>query len=361
MIIHVITGLGIGGAEAMLVQVAGALNARGIPQHVVCLVGRGENAKRLEDQGVQVSSLDMHGFYNSLFALFKLCLIVARVRPSTIQGWMYHGNLMAALAHRLSPGQAHRKLYWGLRASNMDDLRYGWINKLCARISHWPNIVIANSQAGALSHEKIGYRPRRIEIIANGIDTRRFHPDNVLRTKMRAELGIASNAVVAIHVARVDPMKDHAIFLAAMKNKSSVVGLLVGAGTQNLTVPPNVHALGVRNDVERLYPAADIVVSSSAFGEGFSNVIAEGMSAGLRPVVTDVGDARVIVGDTGRLVPPGDVAALAEAIDAEAVASPEERSSRGLRARARIQENFSIAKAIDAFANLYAAQISEGA
>ncbi len=53
-----------------------------------------------------------------------------------------------------------------------------------------------------------------------------------------------------------------------------------------------------------LYPIADIVVSSSAFGEGFSNAVAEGMSAGLIPVATDVGDTMRIIGDTGHLVPP---------------------------------------------------------
>jgi glycosyltransferase involved in cell wall biosynthesis len=102
----------------------------------------------------------------------------------------------------------------------------------------------------------------------------------------------------------------------------------------------------------RLYAAADIVVSTSAFGEGFSNAIAEGMSAGLLPIATDVGDARRIIADTGRVVPPADPPALASAI-AQECASPQDLAAKGLCARARIAENFSVAKFVDAFARLY--------
>ncbi len=130
---------------------------------------------------------------------------------------------------------------------------------------------------------------------------------------------------------------------------------MVGAGTEALPLPSNVRALGLRRDTERLYAAADIVASTSAFGEGFSNVIAEGMSAGLVPVATDVGDARRIVGDTGWIVPPRDPDAFAAAVDEAARLPAAERQRRGLAARARIVENFTPSRAADAFARLYAA------
>ncbi len=77
------------------------------------------------------------------------------------------------------------------------------------------------------------------------------------------------------------------------------------------------------------------------------------MSAGLVPVGTDVGDTFRIVGDTGRVVAPGDPEALAAAIAAEGARSPEERARRGLAARARILENFALERAIDSFMGLY--------
>lgn len=352
-ILHVITGLGIGGAETILVQVAAALAARGMSQHVVCLTGRGENLEPLEAKGIPVNCLDVRNAYDAPAALFQLCRIFNRKRPSIVQGWMYHGNLMAAFAHRMTPGRSRRRLYWGLRASNMDTKRYGWINGACARVSHWPDVIVANSQAGARWHVDTGYRPRRLEVIANGVDTHLFRPDDKLRQQVRSELRLAPDVFLAIHVARVDPMKDHQTFLSAMAKAPSTFGLLVGDGTQALSLPTNVQALGPRRNLEQIYCAADIVVSSSAFGEGFSNAIAEGMSAGLVPIATDVGDARMIVADTGHIVMPGDSEAMAAAIKAEAGAPREVQVSRGIAARERIRKHFAIETTIAAFENLY--------
>jgi glycosyltransferase involved in cell wall biosynthesis len=138
-----------------------------------------------------------------------------------------------------------------------------------------------------------------------------------------------------------------------MTSLPDVFGLMVGAGTKGLVCPPNVRALGARRDVERVYAAADLVVSSSAYGEGFSNVLAEGMSAGLVPVATDVGDAVIIIGPTGHVVAPRNPAALAAAIKTEAAFSPDQQRDRGLQARARIVGSFARGRAIEAYARLY--------
>jgi glycosyltransferase involved in cell wall biosynthesis len=190
-------------------------------------------------------------------------------------------------------------------------------------------------------------------VIYNGTDTDRFQPNPAIRAAQRERLGIPADALVAIHVARVDPMKDHQTFLQAMAGLPNVFGILVGAGTDRLEIPANVRALGFRSDLPSLYPLADIVVSSSAFGEGFSNAIAEGMSAGLVPVATDVGDASHIAGEVGRLVPAQAAPALREAIAALAQLSPAERARQGQLARQRIVDNFTLDRAVDAFSSLY--------
>jgi len=225
---------------------------------------------------------------------------------------------------------------------------------LSSLLSGMPDVVVANSEAGAAFHRARGFRPKRMIMIGNGVDVDRFRPDPAEGQRLRAELGIAGDMLVVIHVARVDPMKDHENFVAAMAELPSVAGLMVGDGTQGLRVPPNVRALGVRAAAEVPYAAADIVASTSAFGEGFSNAIAEGMSAGLVPVATDVGDARRIVGDTGFVVPPRDPRAFAAAIGKIAALSAAERRSRGQAARERIAANFTLARSVEAYAQLYA-------
>jgi glycosyltransferase involved in cell wall biosynthesis len=148
-------------------------------------------------------------------------------------------------------------------------------------------------------------------------------------------------------------MKDHQTFLQAMTDLPNVLGILVGAKTNQLVIPANVTALGFRSDLPSLYPLADIVVSSSAFGEGFSNAIAEGMSAGLVPVATDVGDACHIVGDVGQVVPAQSPAALREAIAAVSRLSLADRVRQGQRARERVVKNFALDRAVDSFCALY--------
>jgi glycosyltransferase involved in cell wall biosynthesis len=354
-VLHVITGLGVGGAEAMLVQIAAALQRRGIAQHVVGLTGLDARAADLRASGIDVTVLGMASPASLLAAVPVLRRTVKRVRPRVIQGWMYHGNIAASLCHYACGGRRGRKLFWNLRASNMDSARYGAVIRCGSLLSRGVDVVVSNSEAGIAFHRGHGFRSKQFEVIDNGIDTDRFRPDAAMRKQVRAELDIPGDKAVVVNVARVDPMKDHATFLAAMAQVPDAVGLLVGMGTTELPLPPNVRALGLRRDVDRLLTAGDIVASTSAFGEGFSNAVAEGMSAGLVPVVTDVGDARRIVGDTGGVVPAGDVAAVARAIAKEVAISAEERSARAGRARARIVENFSLARAADRYQRLYAA------
>src|SRR5262249_58749927 len=98
--------------------------------------------------------------------------------------------------------------------------------------------------AGVNSHLARGYRPQRAEGVANGIDIKEFRPDAAARHAVRTELGIADDAIVLAHVARVDAMKDHGSFLAAMAELPDFSAVLIGAGTENLPAAPNVLRLG---------------------------------------------------------------------------------------------------------------------
>lgn len=326
----------------MLVALCRALVARGIPQIVVSLTEGGPNAPVLEGLGARVVTLAPRGLAGAPASILALARLIRRERPAVVQGWLYHGDLFAALAHRLAGAPRRILLAWGLRNSDIDHARYGRLLSIGARLSRWPGLVVSNSRAGVDFHLAQGYRPRRVAVIANGIDTHRFRPDSPTRRAVRAELGLAEGALVAIHAARVDPMKDHAGLLAAAAQVPQIAFLLVGAGTEALELPANARALGRRDDPERIAAAGDIVVSSSAFGEGFSNALAEGMAAGLVPVATDVGDARLILGPGGRCVPPSDPAALALALRRIAHMSGGERVAAGAAARARIETAFGV-------------------
>jgi glycosyltransferase involved in cell wall biosynthesis len=358
-VLHVISGLGGGGAEAQLVQIASALQQSGIPQHVASLTGRGIYGAALDAAGVDVTFLDLRGTTGLFGGLARLVGLARRLQPRAVQGWMYHGDLAATLAHRLARLGPRVPLYWGLRCSDMDLAHYSMqlraVVRACVLLSGAPDLVVANARRGLEAHVHRGYQPRATLVIPNAVDVDRFAPDAGRRTAMRTRFGFAQGETVFALVARVDPMKDHAGFLDVLSQHPKLRGLLVGAGTEALDLPTNVVALGRREDVSEILAAADAIVLCSAFGEGFSNALVEGMAAGLPPIATDVGDARTIVGQTGWIVPPRDRAALGAAMRAFAAESAEARVARGNAARAHIVDGFSAATAVASYRKLYGA------
>ena len=356
-IVYVTAGLGGGGAEAMLARLATARPGVAGEITIVTLLPAEAHMTRLRAAGVEVIELRFDKPGGIATGLLKLARLIAERRPDIVQGWMYYGDLAALVALALSGRRRQTHLVWSIRCSAMDWRSYGVLLALvvraCAVLSRWPDLVTANSAVGLKSHLALGYHPRRAQVVANGIDIVEFQPDAVARRAVRTELGIAEDAIVLAHVARVNPMKDHGSFLAAMAALPDLCALVIGAGTEKLPAAPNLFRLGRRCDVARLFAGADFVVSSSRFGEGFSNVLAEGMACGLPAVATDVGDAKLIVGDAGLVVPPGSPDALAAAIRTLAAESPAARAERGSRARARIVENFAMGHAIERYVELY--------
>jgi len=266
-----------------------------------------------------------------------------------LQSWMYHADFMATLALYLSGRRKKTRLIWGIRCSDMNLPDYSPILRLtiglCKLLSPRPDLVTVNSRAGRDYHIQAGYHPQEILVFENGYDLSIFGRPAGTRERIRKELGIPEDATVLIAIARVDPMKDWQNFLDAFSTLPDVYAITVGEGTRNLTDLPHLKRLGRRNDVLDLLAASDIFISSSAYGEGFSNALAEAMASNLPVVATDVGDAAYITGDGGIVIPARDNKALADAIW-RLVAEPETARQMGKMARKRIENKFSIKKTL---------------
>lgn len=340
----------------MLAALVAAPRETPFAQSVADLLGDGALAPEIRAAGVPVHEIGLAGPWGVPRAVAALSRLIRALRPAAVQTWMYYADLLGLWALERSGRRGATRLYWGIRCSDMDQSRYGralrWTIAACARRAGRPDAVIANSFAGREFHSKLGYAPRAFAVIPNGVDTARFRPDPEARRRVRGELGLAERAFVALHAARVDPMKDHATLLETARRCPDAAFLAVGKGTEALA-GANLRGLGARADMPALYAAADAVLSTSAFGEGFSNVLAEGMAAGLPAVATDVGDARRIVGAAGAVVPPRDPGALAAEIARLARAGADERAALGAAARARVEERFSLARCVAAFDALH--------
>ena len=364
-ILHVITGLETGGAEAMLAKLVAGMDRTRFTNSVVSLTDRGELGASIESSGVPVHCLNMPRGWPDLRGVPRLVRLIKTFQPTMVQSWLYHADLLSLIAAWIA---GPVPLVWNLRCSNMDLEEYPYQTRLVQRVlslcSHMPAAVVANSLAGQKYHHRLGYRPRRWEVISNGFDTNRFQPDHSVGPKLRKELGVPEDTVLLALIARVDPMKDHAMFLAAAGQvaaaRANVHFVLVGKGTETLIprvaelgLSGRVHFLGLHRHIDRLIPGIDILCLSSAFGEGFPNVLGEAMAAGVPCVATDVGDIRLIIGNAGVVVPPRDPQAYAMTLIDLIDRGSSVRHALGQEARAWIQAEYSLARVITRYETLY--------
>lgn len=353
-VLHIITGLRRGGAEAMLVKLLGALDPARFRNSVVVLAERGPLAGAVEALGVPVTALGMRAKLDPL-PLMRLTSLIRRAKPDVIQTWLYHADIAGLAAAGLAGSRD--RLIWNIRCSSLDFTQYPATTRLVVRLaaflSHLPAAIIVNSHAGRLAHERLGYRPRRWIEIPNGFDLTRWRPDGTARARLGTLLRIPADALIVGMVARRDPMKDHATFIAALalaaQRLPGIRGVLVGGGTEEFAPLAAEHGLGdrlailgERGDLPALLPGFDALCLSSAFGEGFPNAIGEAMAAGVPCIATDVGDNAAIIGDTGSIVPPRQPQAMAEALAALLEAPAGSRRLLGERARARIAERYGL-------------------
>jgi glycosyltransferase involved in cell wall biosynthesis len=329
-VLHIISGLNNGGAEAVLFRLATVSQKGGDHHHVVSLMDRGIYADRLEEAGVVVSTLNMPRGRVTLGGLIYLYQLIKRVNPDVVQTWMYHADLIGGVLARLA---GIKVIVWGVHHANFDPDKNSrmtlLIAKTCARLSKIvPTKIVSCSVMSSKLHQDIGYCLNKFVVIPNGYPLDKLRPDTRDRFTVRQELKIASNIFVLGMVARFDPQKDHQNLIKALghlkQKDQKFVCLLVGFGMDennsflmaelsNAGVREQVKLLGLRNDIPAVMNALDVHVLAS-LGEAFPNVLAEAMACGTPCVSTNVGDAALIVGDFGWIVPARNPVALADGL-----------------------------------------------
>jgi glycosyltransferase involved in cell wall biosynthesis len=355
---HIITGLECGGAEMMLYKLLHRLEGE-IAAEVISLTDDGSLGPSIRQLGVPVNVLGMRRGLPNPWAVGKLAQHLRRSRPNVVQTWMYHADLLGGLATKLGGAVP---LAWGIRQSNLDPVHSKRLTRLtvrlCARLSDGlPQRIVCCSKEAARIHVEMGYAKEKITIIPNGFDLEAFRPDPGARTTLRRELGLAEEAPLIGMVARFDAQKDHQTFIGAaalvLRRRPDVKFVFVGDGAtdSNVTLLGWLRAAGVadrflllgrREDVTAVLNALDIASLSSAFGEGFPNVVGEAMACGVPCVVTDVGDSAWLVGGAGRVVPARNPEALARAWLDLLESDSSERRAIGAIGRARVSEQFEI-------------------
>lgn len=368
-IVFIITGLSTGGAEMMLFKVLERLDRQRFAPHVISLTTLGELAPRIAALGIPIEAMGMKPGLPSPAGFFRLVRRIKHLNPDVVHTWMYHADLLGGLAARLAGISA---IGWCIRNSNLDKGKTKFSTRavvgLCAFISKWvPLRILSCSEQARQVHVACGYAAEKMVLVPNGFDLTRFKPDNDARLQIRDELGITDQTPLVGLIGRFDPQKNHGGFFEAAgvlhRHMPHVHFVLAGQGIdmgnaalmQAMTqagVLANTHLLGLRNDMPALMAALDVLASSS-YGEAFPNVLGEAMACGVPCVVTDVGDSAYIVGDTGRVVSPGDMTGLAATLENLLALPLTKKSDLGERARARVAKHFEIGSVVRQYEEYY--------
>lgn len=367
-ILHIITGLADGGAEAAMYRlIAHDLSNQ---HYVVSLTGEGKYGPMLMEIRAKVVTLNMPRQWLTIEGLKHLWRILKSIQPDVVQTWMYHANLVGGIIAYMTGVP----VVWGIHNSTLapGQIAYATIvvARVCGPLSRVvPSRIVACARRAAEVHASLGYDAGRMVVIPNGYDLARFAPDMEARARLRNEWNVTDDTPLLGMVARFDPLKDHNNLLRALAllraQGTAFQMILIGTkvdrdnkalqaqiATANLS--KEVRLIGPRRDIPAVMNALDIHVLSSR-AEAFPNVLAEAMACGTPCVATDVGDAALIVGDTGWIVPPRSPEALAQGLGA-ALTAWQDRSGwteRQRRARQRIEEHFAIASMVERYREVW--------
>jgi sugar transferase (PEP-CTERM/EpsH1 system associated) len=362
-ICHVIYRLDTGGLENGLVNLINRMDRSRFEHAVVCVDRSGPFSERITRPGVPVVELRKRagfeaGFYRRAWRAFRT------LAPDLVHTRNTAG-LDAILPARLA---GVRTVLHGEHGRTADDpagtnSRHNRLRRLHAPLV--ARFTTVSSDLAGWLETTVGIPPDKIEVLMNGVDVERFSPAAVAR---RAALPqIPGDAVVVGAVGRLDPVKGHDVLIDAVARltaagEGSVHLVIVGEGPERTrlaaqlrgaALAARVHLVGERGDVPALLRACDVFCLPS-LAEGISNTVLEAMATGLPVVATAVGGNRELVvdGETGRLIPASDPAALAAALQ-PLVSDAGLRRRWGAAARCRACEQFSLEAMVRRYAACY--------
>jgi len=362
-IIHIITGLGDGGAENSLYKICKYDN---LNEHIVIsLQGIGKYFPLLKKIGITVYCININFF--SIFKFFRIIKLLRLLKPDVVQTWLVHGDFIGGIAARLS---GIKNIVWNVRYSNFEVGKAKLLTivliKILAKLSFLlPKLIVVVSKSAKKTCKKLGYCKKKLRLITNGYNLSTLKPNKYQKSYLRKIIKIKKKIPLIGTVARYDPKKDHinllkALSLVRLKNIDFFC-VLIGSGINKININlireirrlklnNNIKLFGAKNNIQQVMNGLDLHIQSSRYGEGFPNVVAEAMACGTPCVVTNVGDAAFIVGKTGWVVPPKNPFKLAKAIE-EALSEVNSKhwKKRSNQSRLRIKENFDIEKMLNSF------------
>lgn len=316
-IIFFITGLGMGGAEKVVCELADKLYEKGNEISIVYFTG---NVLRRPSNNIEIKKFPLKMGISSVVEFKKLLDYIKDKSPDVIHAHMFHANIMARMikffynkvrvictSHSNYEGGALRMKIYALTEG---------LCEVHTNVS--ANAAQALMKAGAV-------RNKEIIPIYNGIETKKYLNIPNIKEKKKRELGYKNTDKLIVSIGRIDIPKDYPTLLKAFKllldSDKDLKLLIVGDGpkkdemvnlAKHLNIEKEVAFLGIRYDIVELLNVSDIFVSSSAW-EGFGLAILEAMLCE-KPIVATRTDGAIELLPPDCLVDCNDEFKLSESI-----------------------------------------------
>jgi glycosyltransferase involved in cell wall biosynthesis len=366
-LLKVVPTLMCGGTENQVMALCRSFERERIDLEMACLRRIGPFVKEIDDRGIPLVEYRLESFrsLSTIPQQAKFARHLVRRGTEIVHAYNFYGNVFAIPPARLVGAP--------VIIASIRDLGL-YLTPMQKRVQRYAcqfaDCIVVNAEAVKDWLVRDGYDPAQIVVIPNGVDMSRF---NVPREPMRfrKELGIAADAPIVAVVSRLDRRKglEHFLEAAAIVAKQAPDArfLVVGetppfdptyldelkALAARVALGDRVIFTGLRSDVPALLGSVTVAVMPS-LNEALSNALLESMASGAPVVATRVGGTpeAVVDGETGLLVPPGDVASLAASIQ-HLLDAPALGARLGRAAQTLIEERFSIARMASATENLY--------
>lgn len=359
-VVHIVNNLHYGGMERVIAEITRRTDRSEFETHVLGLQFIGHFGEGLEDFATLHVADPMPRW--SMLYPGTLASQLKRIAPDVVH--MHSGVWYKAVTAAAMAGVPYR-----IFTDHGREAGEPWLHRVVDNLaSRRTDAVVCVSAELRDRVARIVRYPSQIRVIHNGVDTQHYSPQ-CDDGDFRREIGVDASTPIVGSVGRLEPVKGYRVMVEAFARllKTSpdaprLVLVLVGDGSERsalestaatLGVSDAVHFMGWRSDIERI-SRAFTVFGMSSHSEGTSVSLLEAMSAGLCPVVTNVGGNAAVLGPAlkHRLVPPSDPDALAEALS-HALSDRAARERDSAIARTRVIADFGLESMVRQYEALY--------
>lgn len=364
-VLFLIYGLKYGGAEKLLIPLAGYFNSGRFRSAVIALTCGGPVEDELRQAGIEVLVVRRDGKF-TIFNLFQLINIVRKKKADIIHSHLMNADIWGGIAAK-SLGVKHISTIHGTYFGG------SFIACLKQRIrTALPSMIVAVCNATKdICNKQLHVPTRKMRVIYNGIAARSILPKENI-APLRRRLGIREGDIVIGTYGRLEEEKGHRYLIEAIAQAARtfprIILLVIGVGSseprlvkmaRELNIEDHVKFLGERSDMFQLVTMIDIAVFPSLH-EGFSVAILEAMAAGIPVIATSVGGTPELIknGKDGILVAPENAGEIAGAI-VRFCADKKYAASIASLARKKVERDFTEYRMLEMTEKLYAEVVSK--